>query len=166
MCVHLRNPLTINKDNFIEDLRFRVLSESTSSTSSVTSLNDDSLDAVVLPTVREEEESGNGNGNGNGGGGGGGGGGGELFLLRRNAPATADTLMSLTSWNLEIRKFSKADEACYQCQLNSYQPKTIHYCLKLQSNNHSSYFKIHILTNTAGFKLNFHKKGLSVYYVY
>lgn len=73
-CNHIRNLLIVNKENFVNDLRFRVLIDN------------------------EKIENG------------------------------------YENWNLEIRKFSKNDEACYQCQLNSFQTKSIHYCLKLQSN--------------------------------
>lgn len=72
-CNHIRNLLIVNKENFVNDLRFRVLVD--------------------------------------------------------NEKISSD----LENWNLEIRKFGKSDEACYQCQLNSFQTKSIHYCLKLQS---------------------------------
>ena len=33
---------------------------------------------------------------------------------------------------LEIRKFSKNDEACYACQLNKLNSNKVHYCLKVK----------------------------------
>lgn len=72
-CNHIRNLLIVNKENFVNDLRFRVL------------LDNEKTDSPF------------------------------------------------ENWSLEIRKFGKNDEACYQCQLNSFQTKSIHYCLKLQS---------------------------------
>lgn len=72
LCNELRNPLTIGKDNFIQDLRFRLVYES---------------------NVNQSKFS---------------------------------------NWMLEIRKFNKHDEACYECQLNTLEPNKIHYCLKLK----------------------------------
>jgi hypothetical protein len=100
-CNQLRIPLTVNKENFIEDLRFRVLSENNIKTSTVKNNN-------------KVSSSSN--------------------LNSRELSFTYETIKSdLSSWNLEIRKFSRSDEGCYQCQLNSYKDKAIHYCLKLQS---------------------------------
>lgn len=97
-CNQLRNPLTVNKDNFIEDLRFRVLSENLNSSAfSSTFKNIDELEQKSLNANNENSKT------------------------------------DVNSWTLEIRRFGKSDEACYQCQLNSFRVKTIHYCLKLQS---------------------------------
>lgn len=120
-CRHLRNPITIGKDNFIQDLRFRVLSELPADAilgpahhhasnhyahhhHNQHDENDFDLDSDVSPTVKRDQT-------------------GASTLLGDQA----------TAWTLEIRKFSKADEGCYQCQLNSFGDKNIHYCLKLQS---------------------------------
>ena len=96
-CNQLRNPLTINKDNFIEDLRFRILSENLQNfTENSDNINNNNFDS-------------------------------DSKISGDNAKK------NINSWTLEIRRFSKADEGCYQCQLNSLKMKTIHYCLKLQS---------------------------------
>ena len=156
-CQQLRSPLTINKENFIEDLRFRVLAaESATAAETASQSSVDELQASFdeVNTVRDDGSKGE-----------------FVLLLRRSSgpvladPAvsaasdSADQTMSLTSWNLEIRKFTKADEACYQCQLNTFQPQTIHYCLKLQSNSYLIFFltfkllflllgvKLHLLKN-------------------
>ena len=101
-CNQLRIPLTVNKENFIEDLRFRVLSETNIKTS-------------TLKNTKNKVAS-------------------SLNLNSRELSFTYETIKSdVSSWNLEIRKFSRSDEGCYQCQLNSYKDKAIHYCLKLQS---------------------------------
>jgi len=110
-CNHLRNPLTINKDNFIEDLRFRVLTDLSPSAAaySAAAASSDEIDSEFSSsstTVRVE---------------------------RAESSSPIETRNDLTAWNLEIRKFGKNDEACYQCQLNSFTVKTIHYCLKLQT---------------------------------
>ncbi|CAF0819170.1 unnamed protein product [Brachionus calyciflorus] len=76
-CSLLRNLLIVNKENFVSDMRFRVLND--------------------------------------------------------NYNGETDSNSNHENWNLEIRKFGKNDEACYQCQLNSFRTKTIHYCLKLQT---------------------------------
>lgn len=130
-CVHLRNPLTINKGNFIEDLRFRVLSElPVTSSSIVDSQNNDQS----IITVKRDQISVSRN-----------------IAVIKTAPAPAtpqppvpsnnvvapspidDQTTGLSAWTLEIRRFGKLDEGCYQCQLNSFRVKTIYYCLKLQS---------------------------------
>jgi hypothetical protein len=99
-CNQLRIPLTVNKDNFVEDLRFRVISDD----------NKDSSSSNNVITVKRNDKV-------------------ELFKSSENA----NNEKYVNMWNLEIRKFSKSDEGCYQCQLNTYNIKTIHYCLKLQS---------------------------------
>lgn len=101
-CNQLRIPLTVNKNNFIEDLRFRVLSENVNTTVK----NED-----LVEKVKETNSNANNN----------------LIELAEIAKS------NLNSWNLEIRRFTKLDEACYQCQLNSFKVKTIHYCIKLLS---------------------------------
>ena len=101
-CNQLRIPLTVNKENFIEDLRFRVLSENIKTTT----VKNNKAAVAPLSSLNSKELS-----------------------------FTYETVKSdVSSWNLEIRKFSKSDEGCYQCQLNSYKDKAIHYCIKLQSN--------------------------------
>jgi hypothetical protein len=52
-------------------------------------------------------------------------------LLLHNISGDLDR-SALISWNLEIRRFSKSDVGCYQCQLNSLQQKVVHYCLKME----------------------------------
>ena len=94
----------MNKENFIEDLRFRVLSENVK-VSTVKNMPE-----VVTPVVKNLNSNSK-----------------ELAFLYEGAKS------DVSSWNLEIRKFTKSDEGCYQCQLNSYKDKAIHYCLKLQS---------------------------------
>lgn len=107
ICNHLRNPITINKDNFIEDLRFRVLSDLQVTTT--TSAND--VDSDPLTVKRDQDAA-----------------------VRDEKTGEEALEPGVSAWNLEIRRFNKLDEGCYQCQLNSYRVKTIHYCLKLQSN--------------------------------
>jgi hypothetical protein len=89
-CNQLRILLTVNKDNFIEDLRFRVLKENLNNSTTVNHKINQKL-------------------------------------------INKDNIHHIKNWNLEIRKFSHQDQACYQCQLNSYKPKAVHYCIKLQS---------------------------------
>ncbi len=38
----------------------------------------------------------------------------------------------LMNWMLEIRRFTKSDEACYECQLNTLKINKIHYCIRLK----------------------------------
>ena len=121
-CNQMRSPITINKDNFIQDLRFRIVSENlnneeTSSSNTLTNsdLINESIDATDLETSKKlVRDLNNDNSNTN---------------INNNAAVESD----INSWNLEIRKFSKNDEACYQCQLNTFRTKTISYCIKLQS---------------------------------
>lgn len=118
-CNQVRSPITINKDNFIQDLRFRIVSENlnndeSSSTLANSDLISESNDVNEIETSKKLtrdllDETINSN--------------------NKNAAAESD----VNSWNLEIRKFSKNDEACYQCQLNTFKTKTIYYCIKLQS---------------------------------
>ena len=112
-CNQLRIPLTVNKDNFVEDLRFRVISDdfkdsSSSSSSSLSSSLSSSSNNVI--TVKRDD---------------------KVELIKSSEIAINEKYVNM--WNLEIRKFTKSDEGCYQCQLNTYNIKTIHYCLKLQS---------------------------------
>lgn len=100
-CSQLRIPLTVNKENFIEDLRFRVLSENIKTTTTVATVKN----IKSLSSLNSK----------------------ELSFTYETSRA------DVSSWNLEIRKFSKSDEGCYQCQLNSFKDKAIHYCLKLQT---------------------------------
>ena len=106
-CKIVRNPLTVNRNNFISDLRFRVLAESSNLTNS-----EDELDSLFNPSRQIINYS-------------------EKSL--RNTAQEVLAKSNANSWTLEIRKFSKSDEACYQCQLNSFQVKTIHYCVSLHS---------------------------------
>ncbi len=121
-CTQVRSPLTINKDNFIQDLRFRIVSENliNLNISSANSDLNESVDSDFLntkkSTISERDATEN-----------------EVKTNEEDASNSLNT--DLNSWNLEIRKFSKHDEACYQCQLNSFKTKTIYYCLKLQSKN-------------------------------
>lgn len=101
-CQRLRFLLTVNKDNFVEDLRFRVINNNN----------------------KNKEESINVKRNN------------QFEIVDNLSPKTTAAPTKVDSWNLEIRKFSKADEGCYQCQLNTgstFNMKTIHYCLKLQT---------------------------------
>lgn len=132
----MRSPLTINKDNFIEDLRFRVLTENVNELaagSSVTVKNGENevenefgANLPFKRNINSDRDVNAGAGTGAS----------EIdhpsSLLNVNEPQNGK--LALTSWNLEIRKFSKNDEACYQCQLNSFKYKAIHYCLTLKSN--------------------------------
>ena len=127
-CTQVRSPLTINKDNFIQDLRFRIVSENlinlnASSAMTAGAANSDpneSVDSDFFNTkksqINERDTTEN-----------------EVKTNEEDSSNNLNT--DLNSWNLEIRKFSKHDEACYQCQLNSFKTKTIYYCLKLQSKN-------------------------------
>ncbi len=100
-CSQVRNPLTVNKDNFIQDLRFRVLFEN---------LQDSIKSGEIHPDTRYVRSR----------------------FTYRDAVDT-NSYGDINKWTLEIRKFSKKDEGCYQCQLNSMDIKTIYYCLNLQS---------------------------------
>lgn len=120
-CNQVRSPLTINKDNFISDLRFRIVSENLLSNNNLTQiLNSDLNDSNDVDLVNKKN---------------------EREILSNDVLTTTSTTASsvddmstdINSWNLEIRRFSKNDEACYQCQLNSFKTKTIYYCIKLQS---------------------------------
>ena len=82
-CNELRTPVTIGKENFIQDLRFRLLSEN------------------LLNNSRSNE---------------------DIIEYKQN----------LVNWMLEIRRFSKNDEACYECQLNKINTNRVHYCLKVK----------------------------------
>ena len=116
-CKSVRSPLTVNRDNFISDLRFRVLAESSNiSTSNID--DSESTDYVFSPNKQIVNYFSGSKG------------------LRNSNAAEILAKSNANSWTLEIRKFSKSDEACYQCQLNSFKIKTIHYCLKL----HSKYY--------------------------
>ena len=97
----MRNLLTVDKENFIQDMRIRVLVEAINAT-----MNSTELTALN-----------------------------KLNAIKLSAAQTYNTDMELPliGWNLEIRKFSKNDEGCYQCQLNSINKNDIHYCLKLES---------------------------------
>ncbi len=101
----MRNPLTVNKDNFIQDLRFRVLFENVKYKSKV---NDE--DEPKLNTSNTN------------------------YRYRSLNEDDTEKSSDVNKWILEIRKFSKKDEGCYQCQLNSFRTKTIHYCVHIQSN--------------------------------
>lgn len=103
-CNQVRNPLTVNKDNFIQDLRFRVLFEN---------LQDSIKDSEVKLDGQSRQFR-------------------SRFRYRDTDPANAN-YGDINKWNLEIRRFSKEDEGCYQCQLNSFETKTISYCIHLQS---------------------------------
>jgi len=95
-CNQLRFLLTVNKDNFIEDLRFRVLKENLNNSTTVNHRINQKL-------------------------------------------INKENIHQIKNWNLEIRKFTHQDQACYQCQLNSYKLKAVHYCIKLQSNSFFSF---------------------------
>lgn len=120
-CTQVRSPLTINKDNFIQDLRFRIVSENLINTtmSSNTAVNSDpneSTDSDFYITNKSQINERD-----------------AIIETKTNDDDSSTNINTdLNSWNLEIRKFSKHDEACYQCQLNSFKTKTIYYCLKLQ----------------------------------
>lgn len=102
----MRNPITVNKDNFIQDLRFRVLFESL-------------RESIQGGEVRQNDISRHSR---------------SRFRYRDTQLADETTAYGdVNKWTLEIRKFSKKDEGCYQCQLNSFEAKTIYYCLHLQS---------------------------------
>lgn len=103
-CEQVRNPLTINKDNFIQDLRFRVLFENLQ-------------DKIQNGQVKNEEIPRHTR---------------SRFRYRDAEPSDSSINGDINKWTLEIRKFSKKDEGCYQCQLNSFEPKTISYCIHLQ----------------------------------
>jgi hypothetical protein len=127
-CNQVRNPLTINKDNFIQDLRFRVLYEnqklSQKKTTEITNdLIEDSSNLIVKNKLSYRNVA--------------------IDNSLRNDVDEQNG--ELSKWTLEIRKFSKKDEGCYQCQLNSFQTKTIHYCLHLQSNFKLTFFFIELL---------------------
>ena len=103
----MRNPITVNKDNFIQDLRFRVLFENL-------------RESIQNGEVRQNDVSRYSR---------------SRFRYRDTQLADETAAYGdVNKWTLEIRKFSKRDEGCYQCQLNSFETKTIYYCLHLQSN--------------------------------
>lgn len=101
-CHQVRNPLTINKDNFIQDLRFRVLFENLQ-------------DSIQNSEVKENDDVRH-----------------IRSRFRYRDAENTDSYGDINKWTLEIRKFSKKDEGCYQCQLNSFDTKTISYCINLQ----------------------------------
>ena len=123
-CNQLRITLTINKENFVEDLRFRVITEGTSSSA----FNDSTTSSAQSQSQHHHQNNH------------------RLFYSRETvkrqqqqqqqqderASVTNVDDSSVNNWNLEIRRFSKADQACYQCQLNTARIATIHYCLKLK----------------------------------
>jgi len=136
-CSQMRSPLTINKDNFIQDLRFRIVSENIllnnnnttpaamSNSEQQTESNDFDSITKKKSAINQRETNDDSN----------------QQQTTTTSSSSSDDAMSnselintdVNSWNLEIRKFSKNDEGCYQCQLNSFKTKTIYYCIKLQS---------------------------------
>lgn len=90
-CKEIRSPITIGRNNFISDLRFRLLA-------------DTSFQAYGNSNHSELNE------------------------------ISAKNEDNIVNYMLEIRRFSKNDEACYECQLNKIKSKKIHYCLKLKRN--------------------------------
>ena len=140
MCNKLRIPLTINKENFIEDLRFRILYEnffknktSDKIQNKINPINSDLKNNIEIVKKLENNKR-------------------EIKKKhshkhhhkynyydesKRNLITTPSftSTENVNSWTLEIRKFSKKDEGCYQCQLNSFQQNSIYYCLKIKSNN-------------------------------
>ena len=144
-CNQMRSPLTINKDNFIQDLRFRIVSENIllnnnnttpaaiSNSEQQIESNDFDLTTRKKSAINERETNDDSNQQQTA----------TTSSLSDDAMSNSELINTdVNSWNLEIRKFSKNDEGCYQCQLNSFKTKTIYYCIKLQSNYHLIYNKL------------------------
>jgi hypothetical protein len=114
-CHELRDPLTVGKENFIEDLRIRVLNNDEENESN------SEKHKKHLETVKTINK--------------------DLFLIQN------EKIIQHEKWTLEIRKFSKNDEGCYQCALNS-KNEFIYHCVYIESNISSFYFYLDSISKT------------------
>jgi hypothetical protein len=145
-CNQLRILLTVNKDNFIEDLRFRILNEhieneteplqqsphnsngnseyedanSNQSTLSAQHISGNENHLTFYSSDAQQQHHQHQHHHQH-----------QRHLIDTNSQRRSDNV-NLHSWTLEIRRFTKKDEGCYQCQLNTFKENTVHYCVKMR----------------------------------
>lgn len=108
-CNEVRNLLTVDKENFIQDMRIRVVF--------------DSRPSLKRPEIETGSRLAN-----------------HSTHRHRHSDKISSSDPNIHAWNLEIRRVSKNDEGCYQCQLNSFQQNTIHYCIRVGASKSHSFF--------------------------